>query len=93
MFNARYRIRELSTKLHLTASELVELKRKMRQSRYQPTAEEYKMLRHLKHLVTGLCCLRAHHRGKMHLPNDLAMNTSLVQEFESQYLIVKEAAA
>jgi hypothetical protein len=93
MFNARYRIRELSTKLRDTASEIVELKRTMRQSRYLPSRSEYQTLRHLKHLATALCCLRAHHRGRMHLPNSLEMNTHLIEECEGMYLVKQEVAA
>lgn len=92
MHNARYNIRELSTKLRATAEEIQDLKKKIRTPRYLPSAQDYKILHHLKHLATGLCCLRAHHRGKMHLPNDLAMNNHLVDEFEAQYEIKREAA-
>jgi len=93
MKNARYNIRELSTKLRTTAEEIQKLKKQIRTPRYLPSAQEYKILVHLKHLATALCCLRAHHRGKMHLPNDLEMNTHLIEEFEGVYLLVKEAAA
>lgn len=93
MKNARYNIRELSTKLRNTAEEIQALKKQIRTPYHSPSWQEYKILHHLKHLATSLCCLRAHHRGRMHLLNNPELNTHLVKEFEGMYLIKVEAAA
>lgn len=76
--------------------DLVAHKRHVRRSGYQPTWQDYAHLRGLKERATALCCLRAHHRGKLHLqgsPEKLAANASWVEATEKEFLLNEEAAA
>jgi hypothetical protein len=92
MQNAKYDIRRIKAALRLLAEEIRVMKKTMRQPLYQPTGQEWQALRSAKMTATTLCCLRAHHRGKLHLKNETrALELALF--LEPQYLLVKTEAA
>ena len=91
MDRKRYDLDRLRTDLRLCAETISGLKKQMRRSHYTPTLREIYDLARWKKKATILCCLRAHHRGKMHL-RDEAKNFMYVRTDEEAYLL-KEAEA
>lgn len=91
MDRKRYDLDRLRTDLRLCAETISGLKKQMRRSHYTPTMEEHLDLAWWKKRATVLCCLRAHHRDKLHL-RDEAKNLSNVYSIRDKYLL-KEAEA
>lgn len=92
MKNARYDIPRLRRDLRELASQLRATKRVIRTPNYLPSSQDYKELRLMKQAFTILCCLRAHHRGRLHLKNaELSLSTATY--IEGKYMLQTEAAA
>jgi len=91
MKNARYDIPRLRRDMKTLADQLRALKKKIRTPHFLPCSHDYKDLRLMKKAYTYLCCLRAHHRGRLHLQNaELSLSTAA--SIEEKYLL-QEAAA
>ncbi len=89
----RYDIKRLSSDLRQIAEELQQFKKHLRRSNYNPTYAEYHKLHDLKSQATELCCLRANHRGKMHLPNNFEKNHLAIKSIEGRYILEAREAA
>lgn len=92
----RYDLIRLRADARQTVADIIEQKRRIRQPRYLPTAADYSRLHWLKEQATALCCLRAHHRSKLHLqgsPEKLAECARLIGAFEEKYILRGEVAA
>lgn len=88
----RYDLERLRMDLRHAAETISATKKVMRRSGYNPTSQEHSELKMWKEIATKLCCLRAHHRGKMHLPN-AAKNDEATQSLEAQYLLTTAEVA
>lgn len=86
----RYDLWRLRVDLRHAAETISATKKILRRSGYNPTSQEYEDLKMWKEVATNLCCLRAHHRGKMHC-KDPVKNEEILQLIEHHYLR-KEAA-
>jgi hypothetical protein len=93
MFTSKkYDLERLRADLRFAASTIAALKKHMRRSHYTPTLQEHRDLSMWKDAATNLCCLRAHHRGKIHLP-DYAKNLVAVTRLEAKYMLKQETVA
>ncbi len=92
MKNARYDIPRLRRDLRELAAQLRAMKKTIRTPRYLPSWRDYRDLRAMKQAFTILCCLRAHHRGRLHLKN-AELSISTAQYIEQKYMLQTEVAA
>ncbi len=76
----------LVSDLKTIAALLVALKRVLRARGHQTTKLEAQTLHDLKRRATRLCCLRAHLRGKIHLPRmTLAEQAAFIDDERQLY--------
>lgn len=95
MNEKKYDLHRLRSDLRNCAETIKALKKHLRTPLYLPTSVEYRELRKLQARATHLCCLRAHHRGRVHLHNGLEQNMQLtyVIHCENEYLLPKTQEA
>src|SRR4051812_6479243 len=86
MKNAKYDIYRLRADLRQLATEIRLLKKQIRTPNYLPSWKEYRDLRAMKEAFTILCCLRAHHRGRLHL-KDAQKSVERAQAIEDKYML------
>lgn len=89
----RYDLARMALEARQLVADITTLKKIVRQSKYLPTWQEYRQLHDFKSAVTVLCILRAHHRGRTHLPSQLERTMKTIEQHEAKYLLESREAA